>query len=170
MFGKKAIGPMSVHFAGGHTPYGPILTQDEATHFFTFRAHWDSGGKPMPENRDRLAKVKRCYRLAAKYQQDGAAAPQAEVIPTEKSGLGTSIFQIKPDETMILDLPVAGGGQYALVLDGSIRHMGSRLETHSCVYRYPDEEALSVTGGTDGAVVLLLQFPQQEALDTLQAQ
>lgn len=169
MFGKKPIAPMSVHFAGGHTPYGPILTQDEATHFFTFRAHWDSGGKPMPENRASLARVKRCYRLAASYQAQFANGPSDEVIPTEDTGLGTSIFQIKPGESITLDLPIAGGGQYALVLDGSVQHLDTNLATHSCVYRYPDEAPLTVTGGPQGSTVLLLQFPQREALDALKA-
>ena len=165
VFGKKSIGPLTVHFAGGHTPYGPILTQQEATHFFTLRAHWDGGGKTMPENRPNLQPVRRVYRLARDIAIDSTDSPRAEVIPAEPDGLGTSIFRLGANEQATVDLPVAGGGQYVLVLDGAITHERSMLAVHSCVYRYPDEAPMSVTAGADGAVLLLLQFPRFEPLD-----
>jgi hypothetical protein len=166
-FGKKPIGPVSVHFAGGHTPYGPILTQDEATHFFTFRAHWDGGGKPMPENRDRLARVKRIYRLAAGYQPSGTSGQHDAVIATEDNGLGTTIFHLSAGQQQALDLNVPGGGQYLLILEGDVRHGETSLHKHSCLFRYPDEAPVQVIAGDQGASVMLLQFPQQESLETL---
>lgn len=165
VFGKKSIGPLTVHFAGGHTPYGPILTHDEATHFFTLRAHWDGGGKPMPENRSNLQPVRRVYRLARDVDISATTQATREVIPTEPDGLGTSVFRMHAHQTVSLDLPVAGGGQYALVLDGTAVHDGATLATHSCLYRYPHEDPLSITAGPAGATVLLLQFPRLEPLD-----
>lgn len=165
VFGKKPIGPLTVHFAGGHTPYGPILTQDEATHFFTLRAHWDGGGKLMPENRPNLQAVRRVYRLARDIELESCVTACAEVIPAEPDGLGTSVFSLRPHEQATLDLPVAGGGQYGLVLQGMVEHQGAMLAAHSCVYRYPDEDAISVTAGAEGATMLLLQFPRLEPLD-----
>lgn len=167
MFGKKPIGPLTVHFAGGHTPYGPILTQQEATHFFTLRAHWDGGGKPMPENRPNLQPVRRIYRLARELHCDPSVSPSEDVIPTEADGLGSTIFYLQANEQATLDLPMVGGGQYALVLGGAVMHHGDLLATHSCLYRFPHEDAISVMAGSDGATVLLLQFPQREPLDPL---
>ena len=40
-FGKHRVEPLTVHYAGGHTPYGPIVTAEEGTHYFTLRKHWD---------------------------------------------------------------------------------------------------------------------------------
>lgn len=165
VFGKKPIGPLTVHFAGGHTPYGPILTQGEATHFFTLRAHWDGGGKPMPENRPNLQPVRRVYRLAKDIEIESADACCTEVIPAEPDGLGTSVFRLDPNEQATLDLPVSGGGQYVLVLDGSVTQQGASLGVHSCVYRYPDEAPMTVTAEDQGATLLLLQFPRFEPLD-----
>jgi hypothetical protein len=166
-FGKKPIGPVTVHFAGGHTPYGPILTENEATHFFTFRAHWDGGGKPMPENRANLARVKRIYRLAAGHQPEVSGGEPDTVIATEDNGLGTAIFHLASGQQQTLDLEVRGGGQYLLVLDGSVRHAATELGKHSCLFRYPEEAPVQFTAGEQGASVMLLQFPQQESLDTL---
>jgi hypothetical protein len=78
-FGKKAIGALSVHFAGGHTPYGPIYTDNVGTHFFTLRANWDGGGKPMPENRPNLQPVRRMYRLAGDVD---TSSPRRHSVPS----------------------------------------------------------------------------------------
>ena len=48
IFGKKPVAPLTVHYASGHTPYGPIITNEDATHYLTLRNQWDSGGKTMP--------------------------------------------------------------------------------------------------------------------------
>lgn len=166
-FGKKPIGALSVHFAGGHTPYGPIYTDDQGTHFFTLRAHWDGGGKPMPQCRNTLQPVRRVYRLASNIAFDTEQSEQHEVMPAEENGLGVTMFRLAPDTNRTLDLPVTGGGQYALVLQGNAQHGDVSLAANSCLYRYPEEKALVLTGGAQGACVLLLQFPKLEALETV---
>ena len=67
-FGKHRVEPVTVHYAGGHTPYGPIVTAGEGTHYFTLRKHWDSGGKPMPASHDQLRAVPRCHRMSCLFR------------------------------------------------------------------------------------------------------
>ena len=157
-FGKKAVSPLSLHYAGGHTPYGPIVTKGRGVHYFTLRAKWDSGGKPMPQSRDLLKAVRRCHRLA---EGIAPAAPgeRMDVLPVEDGGLGASLFTLAPGRTETLGLTVAGGGQYALGVSGSVNHGAARLDEHSCLFRFPDEAPLTLTGGSVGAAVLLMQFP-----------
>jgi hypothetical protein len=64
-----------------------------------------------------------------------------------------------------VDTTVTGGGQYALIMQGSAHYQEKELALHSCLYRYPDEPAMQLQGGQNGAAVLLLQFPAQEALN-----
>lgn len=157
-FGKQPVRPLSLHYAGGHTPYGPIVTTDQGAHYFTLRAKWDSGGKPMPQSRDRLKPVRRRHRLAEDIATD-APAGRADVLPAEDDGLGASLFRLAPGQSGILDLDVAGGGQYALVTAGSVHHDGLDLTKHSCLYRFAEEAPLTLTAGPTGAAVLLMQFP-----------
>ena len=42
-FGRKPVRSLSLHYAGYHTPYGPIVTKDQGAHYFTLRAQWDAG-------------------------------------------------------------------------------------------------------------------------------
>ena len=41
-FGKKPVHSLSLHYAGYHTPYGPIVTKDQGANYFTLRAQWDA--------------------------------------------------------------------------------------------------------------------------------
>jgi len=137
-FGKQVLRPVSVHYAGGHTPYGPIVTTERGTHYFTLRANWDSGGK----------------------LHDLDARGGTEVLPVEDSGLGAMLYELAPNETQVLDLAREGGGQYALVTCGSVCYDHSTLVERSCLYRAADEVPLSLTGGAEGGTVLLMQFPK----------
>lgn len=158
-FGKSKLRPLSAHYAGGHTPYGPIVTEDEGVHFFTLRQKWDSGGKPMPQSRDLLKPVRRCFRMAEDINAAAIPGGRSDVLPCEADGLGIALFTLTTGQQETLDLPQAGGGQYILVTDGSVRHDSAELALHSCLYRFPEEAPLSVTAGDAGASILLLQFP-----------
>ena len=61
VFGKKLINTLAVHYANGHTPYGPLITNNEFSHYLTLRNKWDSGGKTMPDLKDRLKKIQRKF-------------------------------------------------------------------------------------------------------------
>jgi len=159
LFGKKEVGSLSVHYAGGHTPYGPIVAKDNGVHYFTLRAHWDSGGKPMPASRDKLKKVPRVHRLAEDIELGKNAAPCDELLPIEDDGLGASMFTIEAGETQTIDLPKPGSGQYAVVVSGAMKHGDQDLATNSCLYRFADEEPLTLTATEPHSSVLLLQFP-----------
>ena len=158
-FGKQVLRPVSVHYAGGHTPYGPIVTTERGTHYFTLRANWDSGGKPMPASRDKLQRGRACHRLAENLH-DLDARGGTEVLPVEDSGLGAMLYELAPNDTQVLDLAREGGGQYALVTRGSVCYDHSTLVERSCLYRAADEVPLSLTGGAEGGTVLLMQFPK----------
>ncbi len=159
-FGKQTVSGCSLHYAGGHTPYGPIVTDERGAHYFTLRVAWDSGGKPMPESRDLLKRGRQCHRMAEVEATPGAAS--TDVLPCEPDGLGATLYTLAAGAQENLRLNADGGGQYALVLHGDITLNATHLPRHSCVFRYPDEPPLSVTAGSDGATVLLMQFPIQD--------
>ena len=159
-FGKAEIEPLTVHYAGGHTPYGPIVTGEEGTHYFTLRKHWDSGGKPMPDCRDQLRPGPRCHRMSDPVDPSSLTAGQThDLIPVEADGLGARLFVVASDAQATLDIDEPGGGQYLLVLDGEASIDRTSLSTHACLFRAPDEPALSVKTGSKGACLLLMQFP-----------
>ena len=166
-FGKKSFDGLMVHYAKAHTTYGPIVAGESGVHYMTLRNNWDSGAKRMPENRDSLRKIKRVHRVA-----DDVAIPDAtelksmtvetaDLIPLETDGLGVRQFNIGPDKNCAIALEANGAGAYAFIAGGSIRYDGKEYERHSLIYRGSEEPALEITGGIEGASVLLLQFPPE---------
>ena len=48
--GKRRADPVTVQFAGGHTPYGPIAAGDRGIQYFTLRQSWDPGREVPARN------------------------------------------------------------------------------------------------------------------------
>ena len=163
--GKKATPPFSLHYVKGHTPYGPITAGPEGVTYFTLRARWDTGAKYMPESRDLLKKSSKKHKMVA-----GIGVPelselsqlkvcrQSSVMQVDEEGIGAYLYSIPPKGLAQLEIPTAGGGQYSIVLRGSILSNGQELSELSGVYRNFDEEEFELEGGADGAAVLLMQF------------
>ena len=55
--------------------------------------------------------------------------------------------------------PTKGGGQYYVVMRGTLNHDGKDFEKWSCVFVEPPEDGLAITSGADGLEVLILQYP-----------
>ena len=94
--GKRRADPVTVQFAGGHTPYGPIAAEDRGIQYFTLRQAWDPGAKYMPAMRSRLVRGRQRQRLAARVERPAAdlgdlPSPAVEtLIPLEPDGMGRS--------------------------------------------------------------------------------
>ena len=166
-FGKKPVNGLMVHYAKAHTPYGPIVAGPKGAHYMTLRNNWDSGAKIMPENRDKLRRIKRVHRVVEDIDIPDAEALRhldvrtIELIPLQDDGLGTCQFDIGPGRECTVAMASPGAGAYALVIAGSVMFDGGEYEPNSLIYRGADEDPLEVTAGEDGASVLLLQFPPE---------
>src|SRR5688572_22188693 len=51
--GRAAVEPVVVHYAGGHTGYGPISAGRDGLSYFTLRTRMDPGAHFLPGARDR---------------------------------------------------------------------------------------------------------------------
>ncbi|MFT5174778.1 MAG: hypothetical protein ACI8W7_002967 [Gammaproteobacteria bacterium] len=168
-FGKQAIGGLMVHYAGAHTPYGPIEAGEHGVHYLTLRNHWDSGAKIMPANRDKLRKLPRVHRMATDITVPDASCLQStsvtttDLIDAQPDGLGVRRFDFGPELESRVAFDTEGAGAYAVVVGGAVEHDGAMYETHSLIHRSPHEAALQLKAGAEGASVLLLQFPPEPA-------
>jgi hypothetical protein len=167
--GKKTAMPLSVHYAGGHTPYGPIVAGEEGIFYFTLRSRWDAGAKYMPASRDKLKPVKRKHRLAAAVQVPSGDALKslgeggcAEVMAPLDDGTCAYLFTVGAGKSVAMETPVNAGGQYAILVGGSAMDAGRELPRLSGFYRFRDEDPLTVTAGGEGAAILLMQFSKDD--------
>ena len=162
--GKRRADPVTVQFAGGHTPYGPIAAEDRGLQYFTLRQAWDPGAKYMPAMRSRLVRGRQRQRLAPHVERpDGAAlgsldAPLVEtLIEHDPDGMGAELVRLGPG--MRTARPCGGGGQYQVVIGGALVHEGAELPRLSCRFATADERECELEAGGSGAAVLVLQFP-----------
>lgn len=168
-FGKHKVKPVSIHYAGGHTPYGPIASGENGIVYFTLRAAWDPGAKYMPQRRDLLKPVKRQFRFAdgvdisddADLRARQTAASEVIFAP-EETGLSGHILRLGPDmETTAVD-PATGGGQYHVVVNGTLVREGTEMPLWSCVMVTADEPTPSIRAGGGGLEMLVLQYPRAD--------
>ena len=159
--GTHAVQPISVHFAGAYTAYGPIRAGADGLTYFTLRNGFDPGARYMlrDSNRTALRKVTR------RRHREAVAGPLSANTPTEllgpdPDGLAAWHYRLAPGECVRGCDPATGRGQYWVVVEGSLEQDGTALGPLSCAFVPPDAPAFTANGGRDGAVVLAMQFPR----------
>jgi hypothetical protein len=139
----------AVHYAGAWSAYGPLAAGPAGLSYFTLRNGWDPGARYMefPANRADLRARPRRHREAV-----GG-------IPPGIDGLWAQTFRLTGGETLSGPDPAGGGGQFWVVLDGSLRHGAARLPPRSCIFLAPDDPPLRARAGADGSEAIAVQFP-----------
>ncbi len=160
IFGKKLIDSITIHYAGGHTPYGPIMTKKSSISYLTLRNNWDSGGKKMPEQKKNLISVPRVFFLSDKiFLKTGINEKLIEDIYwDDQTHLGISLSYLPKNSSSEFSFPKMGFGKYCLILSGSILYDSDEIEQKSCFYLSKDE-LFNFKSGGEGAIILSMQFP-----------
>ena len=168
--GAAPAKPLTVQYANGHTPYGPIVASDEGVSYFTLRQRWDPGAKYLPEKRDLLRKGNQRTRLKGGISvgEDAERRARASVfeeviIPREADGLAAWMWRLGPGGSTVLPSPADTGGQYLIVASGTLLDAGRELDRLSTVLLSADEGAYAVHAGEDGLDLLVLQFPRVDS-------
>jgi hypothetical protein len=168
--GAHPTTPLTVQYANGHTPYGPIVASESGVKYFTLRQRWDAGAKYLPASRDKLVKGNHRARVKGglKVATDEDRAARREqlvetVFPKEADGLAGWLYRLGPGHTCNLPAPADGGGQYLLVTGGVMVADGAELPLHSVAFVSPDEDACRVVASQAGLDLLVLQFPRVAA-------
>ena len=166
--GAAPAKPLTVQYANGHTPYGPIVAGDEGVQYFTLRQRWDPGAKYLPANSHLLQKGRQRTRLKGSIpvgneaERKARQASDCEVIfPEEGDGLAAWIWRVPPNMAVTLPSPAKSGGQYLIVAEGTLLNGGEALDRLSTVFITPEETAYEARAGEDGLDLLVLQYPRK---------
>jgi hypothetical protein len=169
--GLHDTGSVAVHYTDAFSAYGPIVAAGDGIAWFTLRPGWDPGAKYMenPENRAEL-RAARGRHTHWETTTDpvpplGDAALRSTIsISCERvlegeHGLATWRYRLPPGATLTGPDPTVSGGQFWLVLAGTLSTAGSApLGVNSTIFVGPDDGALAATAGLGGAEALCLQF------------
>jgi len=190
VMGTHEVGPVTVHFAGAYTAYGPIRAHPiEGVTYFTLRNGFDPGARFMadPENRTALRHVTgRMHReavagplpdsrpsatAAPSASAPSASAPSASapsasapsataMLGPDADGMGAWHYRLAAHERVVGAEPSSGRGQYWVVLAGVLQLGSELLPARSCVFVGPEEAAFTAAAGPEGLDVLAMQFPR----------
>src|SRR5258707_2183590 len=131
--GRHAVQPVSVHFAGAHTGYGPITAGSDGLDYFTLRARMDTGAQFLPGARDKMQRVPKRHLL-------GPVVPPSEAgeLASRKDSELVALFEPQADgiAAWMQRVPAGGsakapihpgGGRFLLVIGGVLELNGEPL-------------------------------------------
>ncbi len=161
-FQRHDVDPVTVHFTDPYSTYGPIVAKPEGLGFFVFRTEHDRGGNYMPGSRELLEGHRPGRNLHGTVAPDvttTATGGPGEVLPLDADGMGSVVVGAGDGERLPVPSPRGSGGQYHLVLNGTIEVDGRELPEWSVVYSAPDEPALEAVARSPRSELLVLRFP-----------
>jgi hypothetical protein len=173
--GRHDLRPLTVHYAGAYTGYGPLISGPGGLTYFTLRFVSESGANFLPEARpDMLRGPKRHFTssplecMSAENLKKLAAPAVDEVLPREDDALAVVWYSVPPGGRVSTISPAGSAGQFLIVANGSIEHASARLSRWENLFVSGDEAAYTIAAGHEGAEVLLLQYPPKaETYDVL---
>jgi len=167
--GRQSAGLIAVHYADHHTGYGPINAGPHGYSYFTLRAQSDPGAHYLhqPGYREALKPSPKRHGIA-----DGLTLSIEPVLMLRKelaveplmpgldgsSGLGASLIRMGPGMAYTGPDPRETGGQYYLVLNGSLELAAGNYGKWSTVFVPAADAPLTFSAGAKGLETLLLQF------------
>ena len=173
--GRNALPLIGLHYADRHTAYGPINAGPCGLGLFTMRARSDPGAIFLdnPGYKDFLKPSKKRYLLAKNIvlSTEGVLAHREEVLlesvlekdADTSDGLGAYMLRIGAEMRTTGPDPRQTGGQFYLVLNGSLEYESASYATWSLVYAERTDTPLTICAGSRGLEALVLNFPRQEA-------
>ena len=171
--GRHPAATLAVHFAEHHTGYGPINAGPQGYSYFTLRAKSDPGAHYLhkPGYREALKPSRKRHGVAAGImlstepvlmdRKEASVEPLLQELEGN-DGLGASLVRLGPGMSHTGPDPRATGGQYYLVLNGSLDIAAGNFPAWSTVFVERDDAPLKFKSGSKGLEALLLQFPRRE--------
>jgi hypothetical protein len=172
--GRHALDGVEVHYTDAYSAYGPIVAAKDGIAWFTLRNAWDPGARYMTASRAELRAARaenhqhrEAVAGAIQPLSDAALAQLARVICQPilgpgPDGLATWHCKLPPSAKLRGPDPSTGGGQFWIVLAGSLSADGAApLPLKSCAFVAPDDAAPEMLAGAGGAEALCLQFPRR---------
>jgi hypothetical protein len=164
--------PIAIHYADRYTGYGPINAGPQGYSYFTLRARSDAGAVYLhkPGYREKLKPSGKRHHLApVTLSTEPVLFTRTEISleplienPDKDDRLAAFLLRMGPQARSAGPDPRGSGGQYYLVLNGSLERDGVTYPAWSTLFVEPGEGPLDVHSGDKGLEVAILQFSPQD--------
>ena len=169
LFGRKQISPYMIHYAGAYTGYGPIVSGNTSLNYITFRALKDPGAQFLPEKKSNFkAGPKDHFDAPLPLLSKDALTSLKEsechwVKPPTAQGMAVALYRIPKGTQMLVNLPPASIGFFAVVLQGEIIYEGEKLGRHENIFISAKNPNFLLCASECPAEILTLHFPPTDS-------
>jgi hypothetical protein len=166
--GSHAIRALTVHYAGAYTGYGPLISGPEGLFYFTIRSVFETGTMAVTDRSKMVRGPKRHFSTepvpvaAAETLAALAAVETDDLIPMQPDGIAARVLRLPAGAQASSFDPAGGGGQFHVVLNGTLLHDDAVLGRWESVFVSNDENAYVITAGGSGLEVLCLQLAPKD--------
>lgn len=164
--GKDTLQPVVVQYAGAYTGYGPLIAGEEGLSYFTVRAVFETGSM---RTMDKMVRGPKRHAVGGPHPPTSpdvlkkiTEVQSNDLIALADDGLCARAIRVPPNaSTQGMD-PSGAGGQFYMVLQGTMDCGDTQLKQWEQVFISADEKPMDIRAGADGLEVLFLQIPVKE--------
>lgn len=166
--GAHTISPMTVHYAGAYSGYGPLIAGPQGIRYFTIRSVYETGMMSSTDSSKMVRGPKRHLVTEPQPAIDAAVLAALtrvetdELIALQPDGIAVSLLRLPAGASGRGLDPASGGGQFFLVLGGELLHGDKALHRWESMFASCDEAAVLLRAGEGGLEVLLLQMAPKD--------
>lgn len=167
MLGPASVDPVTVHYAGAYTGYGPLVSGPQGLKYFTIRPVFDTGFIPATEAREKMVRGPKRHAQAtigAPWSAERLAALESvedHFAVAPERGLAVRHLRLPPNTRWQLAHVADSTGAFLFVLSGTALAAGGQLSLWESVFAGA-EETLDVVAGDSGAELVALHVPPTE--------
>jgi hypothetical protein len=167
--GARPVGPVTVHYAGAYTAYGPIVAGPAGLKYFTIRTVHENGavlvskaqGK-WPAGPRRQATSKPFGIRSTDELESLRESNTGVILPFDKDGLSVTSVELPPGTALPPTSVGAGDGVFLLVLGGSLLGAEEELNEYESLYATADAGLPALRAGEHGTHLLVLILPPRD--------
>jgi hypothetical protein len=165
--GPARVDPVTVHYAGAYTGYGPLLSGDEGIQYFTIRPVFDTGMIPATQAREKMVRGPKRHAqaaLGAPWSEDALSAlaqPEDRFAIAPDRGLAVRHVRLPPAARCELQHVEASSSLFVFVLAGKGTVAERTLGLWESAFATRDEQ-LALEAGPRGAEIVVLHVPPTE--------
>lgn len=168
--GRHPVAPVTVHYAGAYTGYGPLAAGPAGLDYFTIRPVYDTGAHYLPDARDAMVQGPRrnlhskpSAALEPARLRSLTAVEVHDLIAMQADRIAARLVRLPPHAVHVDLDPHGSGGQFIAVLGGSLAYRDGALGRLDFVFVSADEPAFPMRAQDAGAEVVLMQLPVKAA-------
>lgn len=180
--GRESLGPVTVHYAGAYTGYGPLLSGPAGIKYFTIRAVCEAGFTPISEAKEKMLRGPKRHANSKPLPPLTAAALAAltstqeqTLIETGDDGMGAHLTRLPPGAAFHPAQVAGSEGRFLFVtagtltgalagaLNGAADNGPADLGRWEHLFLLSTDTAPPLSAGPGGAEIVSLFIPHKEA-------